>query len=57
MRPLTVSVNFSLHQFAFTDLAALVTDVLLATGVDPSEPQIEITESDMMQNPDASPRY
>ncbi len=53
VRPLTVSVNFSLHQFACADLAALVTDVLLATGVDPSSLKIEITESDMMQNPDA----
>ena len=53
VRPLTVSVNFSLHQFAYTDLAALVTDVLLATGVDPSSLKIEITESDMMQDPDA----
>ncbi|MEO5631792.1 MAG: GGDEF domain-containing response regulator [Nitrospiraceae bacterium] len=53
IRPLTVSVNFSLHQFAYDDLAALVTDVLLATGVDASSLKIEITESDMMQNPDA----
>jgi diguanylate cyclase (GGDEF)-like protein len=53
MRPLTVSVNFSLHQFAYADLAALVTEVLLATGVDASSLKIEITESDMMQHPDA----
>lgn len=48
-----MSVNFSLHQFAYADLAALVTDVLLATGVDASSLKIEITESDMMQNPEA----
>ena len=53
VRPLTVSVNFSLHQFAYADLAALVTSVLLATGVDASSLKIEITESDMMQNPEA----
>lgn len=53
IRPLTVSVNFSLHQFADADLAALVNEVLLATGVDPSSLKIEITESDMMQNPEA----
>ena len=53
VRPLTVSVNFSLHQFACADLAALVTNVLLATGVDASSLKIEITESDMMQNPEA----
>ena len=53
IRPLTVSVNFSLRHFADADLAALVNDVLLATGVDASSLKIEITESDMMQNPDA----
>jgi diguanylate cyclase (GGDEF)-like protein len=53
IRPLTVSVNFSLRHFADADLAALVNEVLLATGVDPSSLKIEITESDMMQNPEA----
>ena len=53
IRPLTVSVNFSLHHFADADLAALINNVLLATGVDPSSLKIEITESDMMQNPEA----
>jgi diguanylate cyclase (GGDEF)-like protein len=53
IRPLTVSVNFSLRHFADGDLAALVNDVLLATGVDASSLKIEITESDMMQNPEA----
>ena len=53
IRPLTVSVNFSLHHFADADLGALINDVLLETGVDPSSLKIEITESDMMQNPEA----
>jgi diguanylate cyclase (GGDEF)-like protein len=53
IRPLTLSVNFSLRHFADADVAALVTEVLRATGVDPSSLKIEITESDMMQNPDA----
>jgi diguanylate cyclase (GGDEF)-like protein len=53
IRPLTVSVNFSLRHFADADLAALANDVLLATGMDPSSLKIEITESDMMQNPEA----
>ncbi len=53
IRPLTVSVNFSLRHFADADLVALVNDVLLATGVDASSLKIEITESDMMQNPEA----
>jgi diguanylate cyclase (GGDEF)-like protein len=52
LRPLTVSVNFSLRHFANADVAALVHEVLLATGVDPSSLKIEITESDMMQDPD-----
>ncbi|HSF67710.1 MAG TPA: GGDEF domain-containing response regulator [Nitrospiraceae bacterium] len=53
IRPLTVSVNFSLHQFMDADLATLANDVLRATGVDASSLKIEITESDMMQNPEA----
>ncbi len=53
IRPLTMSVNFSLRHFADADVAALVNEVLLATGVNPSSLKIEITESDMMQNPDA----
>ena len=53
IRPLTVSVNFSLRHVADADLVALVDDVLLATGVDASSLKIEITESDMMQNPEA----
>ena len=53
IRPLTISVNFSLRHFANADVAALVNEVLLATGVDPSSLKIEITESDMMQNPEA----
>jgi len=53
IRPLTVSVNFSLRHVADADLAALVNEVLLATGVDPSSLKIEITESDMMQHPEA----
>ncbi len=53
IRPLTVSVNFSLRHFVNADVAALVNEVLLATGVDPSSLKIEITESDMMQDPEA----
>ncbi|NWF72204.1 MAG: GGDEF domain-containing response regulator [Nitrospirae bacterium] len=53
IRPLTVSVNFSLNHLANADLAVLVNEVLLTTGVDPSSIKIEITESDIMQNPEA----
>jgi diguanylate cyclase (GGDEF)-like protein len=53
IRPLTVSVNFSIRQFTDADLVALVNNSLAATGADPSSLKIEITESDMMQNPEA----
>ena len=53
IRPLTVSVNFSLRHFANADLPALVNEVLLATGVDASSLKLEITESDTMQHPEA----
>ncbi len=53
IRPLTMSINFSVHQFAQPDLAGFIDSVLSDTGVDPSSLKIEITESDMMQNPDA----
>ncbi len=51
--PLTVSVNFSLHQFAYADLAALIAEVLRTTGMEASSLKIEITESEMMENPEA----
>jgi len=53
IRPLTVSVNFSVQHFAQAGFAPLIKDVLAGTGVDASSLKIEITESDMMQNPDA----
>jgi len=53
IRPLTVSVNFSFDHLAHADLAALIDRVLSATGLDPSSLKIEITESDIMQNPEA----
>jgi len=53
IRPLTVSVNFSVQHFAHADFAPLITDVLAGTGVDAASLKIEITESDMMQNPTA----
>lgn len=53
IRPLTMSINFSVHQFAQPDLIGFIDNVLSDTAVDPSSLKIEITESDMMQNPDA----
>jgi diguanylate cyclase (GGDEF)-like protein len=53
-RPLlTMSVNFSLRQFSGIDLKTLVNEVLQSTGVEASSLKIEVTESDMMQNPGA----
>ncbi|MEO7860144.1 MAG: GGDEF domain-containing response regulator [Nitrospirales bacterium] len=53
VRPLTVSVNFALRQFMDADLAALIQQTLQDTGLDSSSLKIEITESDMMQHPEA----
>ena len=53
VRPLTVSVNFSLRHFMDADLVALIQQSLQDTGLDPSSLKIEITESDMMQHPEA----
>jgi EAL domain-containing protein (putative c-di-GMP-specific phosphodiesterase class I) len=53
VRPLTMSINYSVHQFMNPDLALFIKRVLSDTGTDPGSLKIEITESDMMQNPDA----
>lgn len=53
IRPLSVSINFSVHQFIQPDLTGFIATVLSETGVDPASLKIEITESDMMQNADA----
>jgi diguanylate cyclase (GGDEF)-like protein len=53
IRPLTMSINCSVHQFAQPDLALFIKSVLSDTGTDPASLKIEITESDMMHNPDA----
>ena len=53
VRPLTVSVNFALRHFMDGDLVAIVQQTLQDTGLDPSSLKIEITESDMMQHPEA----
>jgi EAL domain-containing protein (putative c-di-GMP-specific phosphodiesterase class I) len=53
LRPLTMSTNFSVQQFAQPDLVQLIDRVLAETRVDPASLKVEITESDMMQNPEA----
>jgi diguanylate cyclase (GGDEF)-like protein len=51
--PLTMSVNFSVQHIAQTDMVAALRQSLRDTEVDPSSIKIEMTESDMMQNPGA----
>ena len=53
IRPLSVSVNFSMDHFAQTHLTQVITQVIERTGLDASSLKIEITESEMMKNPDA----
>ena len=53
IRPLSVSVNFSIEHFAQDQLAQLIKKVIDRTGLDASSLKIEITESEMMKNPDA----
>ena len=54
VRPLTVSVNFSIEQFAQDHLTHVIGKVLERSGIDPSSLKIEITESEMMKNPEAA---
>jgi diguanylate cyclase (GGDEF)-like protein len=54
IRPLTVSVNFSIEQVAQDHLTQAIRKVLERTGIGPSSLKIEITESEMMKNPEAS---
>lgn len=54
VRPLTVSVNFSIGQFAQDHLTHLIQKILEQSGIDPSSVKLEITESEMMKNPEAA---
>ena len=51
---LTVSVNLSSRQFQQTDLVRQVTDALAETGLDADKLDLEITESNAMQNAEHS---
>jgi EAL domain-containing protein (putative c-di-GMP-specific phosphodiesterase class I) len=53
IRPLTISVNFSIQHFTQDHLALLIKHVLDQSGIDASSVKIEITESEMMHNPEA----
>ncbi len=52
-RPLNVSVNFSIEHFAQGRVSQLIQDVIARTGIDAASLKIEITESEMMKNPEA----
>ena len=53
IRPLTISVNFSIEHFAQDHIAQLIKTVIQRTGIDAPSLKIEITESEMMKNPAA----
>lgn len=53
IRPLTMSVNFSIQHFAQDHLARLIQDVIADSGIDATSLKIEITESEMMQHPES----
>jgi EAL domain-containing protein (putative c-di-GMP-specific phosphodiesterase class I) len=52
--PLMVSVNLSCKQFLQNDLAERIEQVLDEIGFDPSSLKLEITESAIMDDPDAA---
>jgi EAL domain-containing protein (putative c-di-GMP-specific phosphodiesterase class I) len=51
-RPLPVAVNLAAKQLAQPDLVALVEAALREHGVEPELLELEVTESDAMQNPE-----
>lgn len=53
-RKLTMSVNLSAKQLKSPDLTRQITEVLNSTGIEPSSLILEITESDMVSDLDAS---
>lgn len=50
LRPVTVGVNVSAHQFAHSDIVAVVEQVLRDTGLDPHHLELEITETTIVEN-------
>jgi diguanylate cyclase (GGDEF)-like protein len=54
--PLVVRVNVSARQLAHGDLIPIVADALERTGMEPSHLCLEVTESVLVEDPDASAR-
>jgi diguanylate cyclase (GGDEF)-like protein/PAS domain S-box-containing protein len=52
-RPLGIAVNLSVRQFTQRDLQATIAGTLTATGIEPSSLCLEITESVLLENPEA----
>ena len=52
-RPFGIAVNLSARQFMHGDLEAEIAHALATTGVDPATLSLEITESMLLENPDA----
>ncbi|MCA9792919.1 MAG: EAL domain-containing protein [Candidatus Eremiobacteraeota bacterium] len=52
--PLTISVNLSAKQFAMPNIVLEIDQVLEATGLDPNDLKVEITESALMDNADSA---
>jgi diguanylate cyclase (GGDEF)-like protein len=52
IRPLTVSVNFSIEHFAQDQLTDVIKKIVERTGIEASDLKIEITESEMMKHPE-----
>ena len=52
--PLTVAVNLSVKQVAFVGLAETIAEVLKSTGLSPERLQLEVTESVIIEHPDAA---
>lgn len=51
--PLTMSVNLSTEQFSDANLVSKLQDLVRSTGIEPGSLKIEITESEIMENPRA----
>jgi diguanylate cyclase (GGDEF)-like protein len=49
-----IAVNLSGHQFSQPHLGELIVEILTETGLDPRYLELELTESTVMENPDAA---
>lgn len=52
--PIRIAVNLSGYQFSQPHLGELIIEILRETGLDPRYLELELTESTVMENPDAA---